>query len=79
MKVTMNVDCTPEEARTFFGLPDVQPMQEHLLKEMQERLSTNLKAMDPDTMIRAWLPATMKGFEQLQDIFTSQLSSIKKR
>ena len=79
MKVTMNVDCTPEEARTFFGLPDVQPMQEHLLKEMQERLSTNLKAMDPDTMVRAWLPATMKGFEQLQDIFTSQLSSIKKR
>jgi Family of unknown function (DUF6489) len=79
MKVTMNVDCTPEEARTFFGLPDVQPMQDHLLKEMQERLSTNLKAMDPDTMIRAWLPATMKGFEQLQDIFTSQLSPIKKR
>jgi hypothetical protein len=79
MKVTMNVDCTPEEARTFFGLPDVQPMQEHLLKEMQERLSTNLKAMDPDTMIRAWLPATMKGFEQLQDIFTSQLSPIRKR
>jgi hypothetical protein len=79
MKVTMNVECTPEEARTFFGLPDVQPMQEHLLKEMQERLSTNLKAMDPDTMIRAWLPATMKGFEQLQDIFTSQLSPIKKR
>jgi hypothetical protein len=79
MKVTMNVDCTPEEARTFFGLPDVQPMQEHLLKEMQERLSTNLKAMDPDTMVRAWLPATMKGFEQLQDIFTSQLSSIRKR
>ena len=79
MKVTMNVDCTPEEARTFFGLPDVQPMQEHLLREMQERLSTNLKAMDPDTMIRAWLPATMKGFEQLQDIFTSQLSPIKKR
>lgn len=78
MKVTMNVDCTPEEARTFFGLPDVQPMQEHLLKEMQERLSANLKAMDPDTMIRAWLPATMKGFEQLQDIFTSQLSPIKK-
>lgn len=78
MKVTMNVDCTPEEARTFFGLPDVQPMQEQLLKEMQERLSTNLKAMDPDTMIQAWLPATMKGFEQLQHIFTSHLSPIKK-
>ena len=25
MKVTVNVECTPEEARTFLGLPDVQP------------------------------------------------------
>ena len=53
--------CTPEEARAFFGLPDVQPMQEHLLKEMQERLSANLKAMDPDVMIKAWLPTAVKG------------------
>ena len=36
MKATMNIDCTPEEARVFLGLPDVQPMQEHLMKEMQE-------------------------------------------
>ena len=53
MKATMNIDCTPEEARAFLGLPDVQPMQEHLMKEMQERLSTNLKAMDPSTMLNA--------------------------
>ena len=23
VKVNFNIDCTPEEARTFFGLPDV--------------------------------------------------------
>jgi hypothetical protein len=28
MKVHIDIDCTPEEARTFFGLPDLQPMQE---------------------------------------------------
>ena len=27
MKITVNVDCTPEEARSFLGLPDVQPLQ----------------------------------------------------
>ncbi len=25
MKVSVDIDCTPEELRTFFGLPDVQP------------------------------------------------------
>ncbi len=27
MKVTIEIDCTPIEARQFMGLPDVQPMQ----------------------------------------------------
>jgi hypothetical protein len=27
MKINVEVDCTPLEARQFFGLPDVQPMQ----------------------------------------------------
>ena len=28
MKFTINVDCTPEEARAFFGLPDVSAVNE---------------------------------------------------
>ena len=36
-KITMNINCTPDEARTYFGLPDVTPVQERLLKEMEER------------------------------------------
>jgi hypothetical protein len=79
MKAIMNIDCTPEEARAFLGLPDVQPMQEHLMKEMQERLSANLKAMDPNTMISAWLPTTFKGFEQLQELIASQMNPSRKR
>jgi hypothetical protein len=79
MKATMTIDCIPEEARAFLGLPDVQPIQEHLMKEMQERLSANLKAMDPSAMINAWLPTTFKGFEQLQELFASQLNSTKNR
>ena len=74
MKVTVNVDCTPDEARAFFGLPDVKPMQDQLLQEVQQRLSANISAMDPQTMMRTWLPATLEGFEQLQRAFFSQFS-----
>ena len=51
MKITMNVDCTPEEARTFLGLPDVKPMQEELMREVQERMAANIKAMEPEAML----------------------------
>ena len=73
MKITMDIDCTPEEMRAFFGLPDVKPMQEALLKEVQNRLAANLQAMDPEAMLKTWLPATLKGFEQLQEMFMAQM------
>ena len=30
MKITIDFDATPDEARRFFGLPDIAPMQEAL-------------------------------------------------
>lgn len=69
MKITVDVDCTPEEARTFLGLPDVKPMQDHLMNEMQERMSATLRSMQPDEMLRVWLPANLKGMEQIYDAF----------
>jgi hypothetical protein len=78
MKITMDVECTPEEARAFLGLPDVKPMQEQLMQEVQERMAANIRAMEPETMLRTWLPATLKGFEQMQEIFMAQMTGAKK-
>jgi hypothetical protein len=72
MKFTMNVECTPEEARQFFGLPDVQPMQAVVMKELEERMLANIRAMDPATMMQQWFPVGMQNFEQLQKAFWGQ-------
>jgi hypothetical protein len=73
MKIRVNIDCTPEEARAFFGLPDVKPMQDAMMAEVEERLKANLAAMDPETLINTWMPASIQGFEQLQKMFWSHL------
>ena len=69
MKITFDIDCTPEEARQFLGLPDVKLMQ-----EVEERMKANLAAMDPETMVKTWLPAGIQGFEQMQKMFWAQLN-----
>ena len=74
MKLNIEIDCTPEEARAFLGLPDVASLQEHLVQELQERMSANLAAMDPETMMKTWLPAGLQGLEQVQKAFWSALS-----
>lgn len=73
MKLHFDIDCTPEELREFFGLPEVKPMQDRLMAELEERMRANLKALNPDTMMQTWLPAGLKGWEQLQEMLFSQM------
>jgi hypothetical protein len=75
MKITIDIDCTPQEARTFLGLPNVEPMQDALVAQMQERLARYLDASDPDTLLRVWFPSGIKGLGQLQEQFWSQFMS----
>jgi hypothetical protein len=76
MKVTINVECSPEEARAFMGLPDVRPMQEALMKDLEKRLRANIEAMTPETMLSTWLPATLQGADQINKMFWSQMQKM---
>ena len=66
MKVHVEVDMTPEEARRVLGLPDVAKLQDEMMKEMQKRVKAALDTSDPEAMMRAWLPLGGQGFEQFQ-------------
>jgi hypothetical protein len=68
MKMTVNVECTPEEARRFVGLPDVSPLNEMLVSEMTARAQENMKLMSPDAMMRSWMAfggQAQEGFMKL--------------
>ena len=69
MKIHFDIDCTPEEARAFFGLPDVTPMQDAVRKEMQDRVMAAMRSADPETLLKTWMPAGAAGFDQLQKMF----------
>ena len=55
MKMTIEVDCTPEEARRFMGLPDVSALNDHLVNEMKGRIDANMSMMSPDEMVKNWM------------------------
>jgi hypothetical protein len=73
MKITIDIDCTPEEARVFLGLPDVAPMQRALMEEIGKRMSAGLEALDPETLMKTWMPLGLQGLEQAQKMFWSQM------
>lgn len=46
MKINVTIDCTPQEARRFFGQPDIEPLQQALLAKLQSQMEKNLAAMN---------------------------------
>ncbi len=73
MKLKFDIDCTPEEARAFLGLPNVAPMQERMMAELESRLQENIRTMSPEEMVKTWMPATMQGLGEMQKMFWSQM------
>ncbi|MSO80581.1 MAG: hypothetical protein EXQ97_02835 [Alphaproteobacteria bacterium] len=61
MKLTVDIDCTPEEARAFLGLPDVRTAQDAVM--------AGLAAMEPEAVMKTRLPLGLEGIEQAQKAF----------
>ena len=74
MKITIDIDCTPEEARALMGLPHVAPLNEAMTAHLQERMEAYMRSMDPDTLMKTWFPAGLKGFEGFGETFWSQFA-----
>ncbi len=75
MKVKFEVECTPDEARQFFGLPDVKPMQEALMDKLEGHMGEAIDRFSPDTLLRSWLSLGPAGVDTMRDMFDRLLKS----
>ena len=71
MKVNVEIDCTPLEARQFMGLPDVQPMQTAVMEKLQQQMSANIDKVSPEALMQSWFTFDPKITERFQDMFVS--------
>jgi len=66
MKVHVEIDISPDEARRMMGLPDVAKLQEEIAEELQQRMKKALQSFDPQELVRTWFPFGAEPFEQFQ-------------
>ena len=66
MKVNVEVDCTPAEARAFLGLPDVTPLNDAMVAEMQKRMEANVAAMQPEELMKTWTSFGLQAQDQVR-------------
>jgi hypothetical protein len=64
MKVTVEVDCTAEEARRFLGIPDVVPIQQAIMEKLEQRMESAIDATTPEALLKAWMPIAPDQMQQ---------------
>lgn len=70
MKVTVNFDMTPEEARKMMGLPDIAPLQEAMMEKMKVQMEEYFASFsDPELAFSKLMPLGIQTMENYQNFF----------
>ena len=76
MKITVDVDCTPEEARRFLGLPDLTPVHGAYVDKLQRLVTDGITPEIVGDMVKQWGPMTDAGMNMWRSMF-EQMSGKK--
>ncbi|WP_421730378.1 DUF6489 family protein [Brevundimonas sp.] len=78
MKVNITIECEPAEARAFLGLPNVEPLNDHLVAEMKTRMDANISAMQPEELMKSWASFGMQAQDQFRQLMQAATSTVAK-
>ncbi|MGD9663604.1 MAG: DUF6489 family protein, partial [Novosphingobium sp.] len=68
MKVNVEVDCTPDEARRFLGLPDVTPLNEAYVENLKKAMSGATSIEQMQELVKSFAPMGQMGMALFQNI-----------
>ncbi len=71
MKINVEVDCTPEEARAAIGLPDLTPLHEKYVSMMGEAMQGGVPPEMLETVMKSWAPMGEAGLNFWRKMFES--------
>jgi len=76
MKVKIDIEVKPDEIRTLIGLPDVQGIQDDLVEYIRGGMKKGVDTVEAVTMLRQFLPESLKTATALQQMFSKGLSKV---
>lgn len=71
MKLNITVDCTPEEARAFLGLPDLTPVNETLVSAIKQRIEQNIELVSPEFYLKQWYSMGGQATDSFMQMMTA--------
>lgn len=75
MKINVEIDCTPEEARKVMGLPDLSPLHDVYLAQMRETMQNGISPELIERMVKSWSPMGEAGMSLWRQMFEQATST----
>lgn len=75
MKVTVDINLTPEEARRAMGLPDLTPLHERYVASLLETMNGQVRPELLENMMKSWAPMSEAGFAMWRQMFDKATQS----
>jgi hypothetical protein len=69
MKINCEIECTPEEARRFMGLPDLTPVHDAYISQMLDAVKNGISTDTMDALLKGWAPMGDAGLKVWQNLF----------
>jgi len=69
MKINVEVDCTPEEARRVMGLPDFTPLHEKYIATLSDAMEGRGGPELLETVMKNWAPMGEAGMNLWRQMF----------
>lgn len=76
MKISVDVECTPEEARRFMGLPDMSPVHDIFLDKLKQTAQEGITPEVVERLVRSWSPMGEASVNMWRQMF-DQVSGTK--
>jgi hypothetical protein len=70
MKISVDVEVTPEEMRKLLGLPDVEAFQRQLMDDVRERMVAGAEGYDPLKLFQPYVSGTLASWDLFQRMLT---------
>ena len=70
MKINVEIECTPEEARRAMGLPDFTPVHDRYIQMLLDSMQSGMVSPDMiESMVTGWTPMGEAGMNFWRGMF----------
>ena len=69
MKINVEIDCTPDEARRVMGLPDFTPVHDAFIASLTDAMAKGPNPEMIDAVLKGWMPMGEAGLSMWRRMF----------